>query len=336
MSSPWLSLLSAFPLAATSNNTVLSNLSEEANADTAVVPLVSMGVIRVVGPDASKFLQGQASTDFREVTDKQSRLGCFVNLKGRVIASYRAIQQGEQIELLLDQELANPVKDRLAKFIVFSKATISVDDSRIALGLYGKEASSLLVKHGLPAPENANDVAHHNNTTVVRLVGDNRFLLIGATDAITQYWNAFTAEAKPCGENAWLLHAIRAGEPHVVAASTETFQPQELNYHVLSGVSYNKGCYTGQEIVARLYFRGKLKQQTARFSLKSDTVPSPNTPLFADGKHVADVVQAAFKEDKKIELLAIARPEHFDTLSLADAEVLLTHLPLPYDVPSPE
>lgn len=337
MSALWTPLLSAFPQAQTTAGAVLSDLGGEASAATIVSPLPSQGILAVTGPEASKFLQGQTSTDFREVSDEQSRLGCYVSLKGRAVTSYRAVQQGEQIRLVMDAALVPVVKDKIGKFIVFSKATLQVDESTALLGLAGPDAAALVAALVGTAPEAADAVVAKGDVVAVRLHGADRFLLLVKDTALSSVWQQLSAQATPAGENAWRLRQIEAGVAQVTAASTELFQPQELNYQVLLGVSYNKGCYTGQEIVARLYFRGKLKQHVQRFSSHTSTLPAPGTALFASAKHAADVVLAAQRSADTIELLAIARPEHTTDLHLGSEDgPALSLLPLPYEVPAQE
>lgn len=337
MSALWTPLLQSFPHAKASQGRILQDLAQEASAATIAVPLQSLSMLNVAGPDASKFLQGQTSTNFQEVSDTQSRLGAYVSLKGRVIASFRAMQQDESIALITDAALAAVMKERLGKFIVFSKATLSVDESQALIGLAGSQADAILATLLPTLPPTTDAVVHHTDLSVVRLHGDSRYLLRVKAASLASTWSALLAGgAQAAGENAWQLHQIAAGEAQVVSASSELFQPQELNLQLLNGVSYNKGCYTGQEIVARLYFRGKLKQHTQRYLAQSAVLPAPGSPVFHEGKHVGDVVLAAQRNTHNVELLAIARPEHNQELRLGDGGPRLETLPLPYAVPVQE
>lgn len=333
MSSLWNSLLSSFPQAAASNGNVLQDLAAEAGAATLVAALPGQGVLTLSGPDAGKFLQGQTTTDFREVNDGQSRLGCYISLKGRAISSYRAVQEGENIHLVMDAALVETVREKLAKFIVFSKATIKANAALAVLGLAGEKASALLAGLVDAVPAEANAVSHKDGLSAVRLPGEERFLLLVPATRLAAVWEDLGKTATPAGENAWRLRQIEAGVAQVLVAGSEAFQPQELNYQVLHGVSYNKGCYTGQEIVARLYFRGKLKQRVHRFRVSSSALPAPATALYAGEKHVADVVLAAQRDTGTVELLAIARPEHLEQLRLGVDGPALEALSLPYTVP---
>jgi folate-binding protein YgfZ len=332
MSSSWTSLLADFPRATESGGAILNELSEGAAA-TVVCALPNHGVLTVTGPDASKFLQGQTTTDFEHVSEVQSRLGCYISLKGRVITSFRAVQQGESIHLVMDNALITPVKDKLAKYIVFSKASLNTSGPAL-LGLAGPDAAALLDGLLGVVPAAVDAVTGNAGISVVRLHGAARFLLLVNPEKLQEVWSALAQKAAPAGENAWRLRQIEAGVAVVTAPATELFQPQELNYQLLDGVSYSKGCYTGQEIVARLYFRGKLKQHVQRFSVSTSTLPIPGTALFAGEKHVADVVLAAHRDTHRVELLAVARPEHAEHLHLASSDGPALQLQtLPYAVP---
>ncbi len=337
MSAPWTPLPQSFPQAQASQGRVLNDLVQEAQAATIAVPLQSLGLLNISGPEAAKFLQGQTSTNFQEVSDTQSRLGAYVSLKGRAVASFRALQEGETLALITDVPLAAVLKERLGKFIVFSKATLSLDEDHALLGLAGEQASAILATLLPSLPETTDAVVHHAGLSVIRLHGEARYLLRVSAEKLAQTWAALIAGgALAAGENAWQLRQISAGEAQVLAASSELFQPQELNLQLLNGVSYNKGCYTGQEIVARLYFRGKLKQHAQRYQAQGQELPAPGSPVFYGEKHVGDVVLAAQRTSDTLELLAIARPEYNDDLRLGAAGPRLQLLPLPYVVPAQE
>jgi folate-binding protein YgfZ len=126
---------------------------------------------------------------------------------------------------------------------------------------------------------------------------------------------------------------IAAGESPVLAETSELYQPQELNFLNLQAISYNKGCYTGQEIIARLYFRGKLKQWAHRFTVNSPVLPTLNTTIYDETGHVqGHVVLAAQTNNQTVELLAIVRHEHSQNVFLGEEKHPLTLLELPYEV----
>lgn len=315
---------------------IWSSLSVQENvtngAAVMLVPLPGESVLTVTGPDSEKFLQGQTSTDFREVTPTTSRLGCYCNLKGRATVSFRAVLWQDSYHLSVDTELLSLAKNTLQKYIIFSKAQLATPDIAV-FGILGSEAPAFIRQHFGVCPEESDAVANTGEVALVRLPGSNRFLVLAKSEKLPELWEKLTATAPVGSTNDWRLAQIRAGESQVLAAGSEQFQPQELNLQALNGVSYNKGCYTGQEIVARLYFRGKLKQWVHRFALAADALPAINTPLVTDaGQTVGHVVMAAHVERGQVELLAVARHDALSGLHLPENPSELHVLDLPYVV----
>lgn len=283
-------------------------------------------LLAVTGPDREKFLQGQTTTDFREVTPDVSRLGCVCNLKGRAIFSYRAINWRDTLWLLMDATLHERARLHLQKYIIFSKATLETPAVR-AWGLIGPGSAALVREITGLDTQGVDTVAANDRITAVSL-GNDRYLLLLEDDEHGNAVAARFARAAAAGAvNDWRLAQIRAGEAQIVADSAEIFQPQEINYPALNGVSYNKGCYTGQEIVARLYFRGKLKQWTHRFSAPLTECPAPNATLqHADGSSAGHVVMAA-RSEEGIEMLAVVKHDALEGLNLNGVPVTAQSLP---------
>ncbi|HEX5276608.1 MAG TPA: hypothetical protein VFW42_02950 [Fluviicoccus sp.] len=304
------------------------NATSAADAAVLLVPLPSDAVLTVTGPDSTKFLQGQTTTDFREVTADTSRPGCYCNLKGRAVLSFRAMLWRDSVQLVMDAGLLATAKTTLQKYIVFSKAQLG-SPATAALGVVGENAADFIRAQFGNCPENADGVLDAGAVLITRLPGQGRFLLLIEETALPEVWKKLSGAAAVGGLADWRLAQVRAGEAQVLTAGSEQFQPQELNYPSLNGVSYNKGCYTGQEIVARLYFRGKLKQWTHRFAVAAETAPEPNTPLLnAEGQTAGHVVLAAQAGGNQVEMLAIARHDRLEGLFLEGRP--LTVLDLPY------
>lgn len=271
--------------------------------------------LKVSGPDAQTFLQGQVTCDMREITPAQSRLGCLLNLKGRIQASFRAVAVADGYLLLLPEEQLAAAQARLAKYGVFSKITLDTPDV-IVTGLAGQPLHQSW-------PEAVNSVAHDEAGTLIRLPG-NRALHLGTQPLAGDSQPADAALA------AWRCLEVRSGEILVAGDEQEKFQPQELDYHTLHGVSYQKGCYLGQEIVARLYFRGQLKTGLQCLRVNADTVaPVPGQAILADGKSVGEIIRVSWPDTTHAELLALVRLDAGAlTLALDGQEQPLEALPL--------
>lgn len=263
------------------------------------VPL-AWAALTLTGVDALTFLQGQLSCDMKLVTAEQASLGCLLNLKGRIEASVVVISIDSGYALLMPQAQIAAVKARLAKYGAFSKVSIAQGMQEI-VGLMGAEA----IPSSLAATPYAATL--EADACYVRLPGAARALKVCAAD--TSNNDALAINANTAVIAAWQAEAISGGEVTIDQALVDQWQPQELDYHNLGGVSYQKGCYMGQEIVARLYFRGQLK--TGLCWLRA---PWPETidaaldwPIMADDKAVGRVIALAWPDEQQLWLLASVR-----------------------------
>ena len=297
-----------------------------------IIPLTA-SILTIQGADAHKFLQGQTTTDFKEVTPEQSRLGGYANLKGRLAFSFRAIEwPAQQLNLVINQALLAIAKNTLQKYIVFSKAQISTPDTNV-IGILGADSDKLLSELFGFCPTIINQTLSNEQISLTRVDGDSRWLLLVKSEFSETVWQQLSQQATIASINDWRLAQIAAGETPILAETTELYQPQELNYLALNAISYNKGCYTGQEIIARLYFRGKLKQWTHRFNVKLRELPALNTVIYDESGHSqGHVVLAAQADAQSVELLAIVRHDYADKVFLGDEKRPLELLPLPYVV----
>ncbi|MEK6787544.1 MAG: hypothetical protein AABY68_01170 [Pseudomonadota bacterium] len=270
----------------------------------AVVLTLPWRALAITGPDAQTFLQGQFTTDMREVTPTQSRLGCLLNLKGRVQISGRLLAWPDGYVLLLPAAQFEPARARLGKYGVFSKISLSELPLRIQ-GVIGTIA--------------AHDAADADTCTGdslplrVRLPGLARALWLSSAQdepsmADTAAAGSIEAEA---ALQYWASAAIAAGEWTLDLAESELFQPQEMDYHALQGISYQKGCYLGQEIVARLYFRGQLKTELSAWLTATDcpSIQAGDALLDSEGLRVGEVIRAACLGTGQALLLAQTKRE---------------------------
>lgn len=289
-------------------------------------------VLTIQGIDAHKFLQGQTTTDFKEVTPEQSRLGGYANLKGRVVFSFRAIEwPAQRVHLILDNALLTTAKNTFQKYIVFSKAHISTPDVTV-LCMVGADAEHTLQQTFGFCPTEPQHTQSNEQVSITAL-SHGRFMLLIASEFLAELWEKLTQTVNIGTINDWRLAQIAAGETPVLPETTELYQPQELNFLLLNAISYNKGCYTGQEIIARLYFRGKLKQWVHRFSATSSVLPALNSMIYDATGHVqGHVVLAAQADNQTIELLAIVRHEHCQQVFLGENKLPLQLRDLPYVV----
>lgn len=309
------------------------NPATGSDAPVKLIPLPGESVLTVTGPDSEKFLQGQTTTDFRDVNASTSRPGCLCNLKGRATVSYRALFWRDSYQLVTDGALLDSLHATLKKYIIFSKAQLATPDTAV-FGIVGQGADAWVAQHFGTLPDGEGQVWGDDKTAIVRLPGAGRYLVLADAGILSALWEKLSADAVVGDINDWRLAQIRAGECQVLAGAAELFQPQELNLQVHQGVSYNKGCYTGQEIVARLYFRGKLKQWAHRFSVDSTLPPAIGSAICNEnGQTAGHVILAARADSNRFELLAVARHDDLSGLHPADQPAAaLTVLDLPYAI----
>lgn len=325
------------------NHLANSTLAIEPTADnlsTYIVDLGHQGLLSVQGPDAAKFLQGQVTCDVRELTGaKVTRLGAQCTLKGRMLLSFRALQlDSEQILLRMPGGLIEKAIASFAKYIVFSKAKLhDCSDAYHRLGLYGPQAESLLKRVLETVPAEREDWCAGERAIVIKL-DEQRYecwLEPNSADAIEQ---ALMSSCIRAGENLWTLLDIRAGIGEVRPETSEMFTPQALNYQLVNAINFRKGCYTGQEIVARLHYRGTLKRHMYRLTTNSNSSQLPplgSAVLTADQRNIGEIVLAAHTDSGAIELLATIADEQIEHAYIGTTtQQKLEQLPLPYAIPT--
>ncbi len=247
-----------------------------------IADLAHTGLIAVRGPDAATFLQNQFSNDVREVSQQHSQMSAYCNPKGRILACFRIFMHDETYYLRMPRELIDAILKRLRMFVLRAKVTLEdASDTLVHIGIASPHGATELKDILGSLPENIDDAVYSNRLTVIRLPGAQpRFEIIGEFAAAKDVWNKLGAHAIPVGAGVWDLLDIRAGIPTVYTATSEAFVPQMVNLHLINGVSFKKGCYPGQEIVARMHYLGTLKRRMYLAHILSDTAPQPGDALY--------------------------------------------------------
>lgn len=275
-------------------------------------PLSHEGVLAVRGSDAAKFLQGQLTCNLNYLSDTQASLGARCTQKGRMQSSFRIVLQGDGVLLAMATELLEPQLADLKKYAVFSKSKLT-DESAAWVRFGLAEADQVLASLGLELPADTDSVARTDHLIAIR-VSPGRSELWVPAEHVDAVRSQLATQLKQADLNEWLLGQVRAGIGQVMPQTRELFIPQMLNLQAVGGVSFKKGCYTGQEIVARMQYLGKLKRRLYRLSLNAAQMPEPGTPLFSPSHNsaIGEVVIAA-KADQVIELLAVLQAEAADS-----------------------
>lgn len=285
-------------------------------------PLHSLAPLKIGGPDARSYLQGQLSNDLGALTATQSMLASCNSSQGRVQAVLRLIEHDDGVLALLPRVMIDKTMARLRKYVLRAKVTI--EDVRDSIQVNWLDRADLQAK-SWPIPELPGECLQHDQTSILRWPDSHeaRWLTLRTGAAESQSQGA---------DHDWLLADIRAGLPQVLPETHESFVAQMLNLDVLNGISFNKGCYTGQEIIARTHFRGAVKRRMFRFQAQSEA-PAPGTRILSNGEHAGEVVMAA-STLLGCELLAVVSLAHSTSaLTLETGNAPLEMLQLPYELP---
>lgn len=316
-------------------------VSQEAGENTcALNDLSHFGLIRVEGEDAESFLQGQLTNDLRQVTEAHSNLAGWCSAKGRMLANFRCLRRDEAYYLQTPLENLQTVLKRLGMYVLMAKVTLSdASDELLRMGITGDCATSLLTSHFEDIPEAANAVIQHAGISLIRLPGETpRFELLGPADKLITIWQEAQSRAVRQGDDFWALQEIRAGVPIIYPATSEAFVPQMTNMQLVDGISFTKGCYTGQEVVARMQYLGKLKRRMYLAHVASDTQPLPgdelHSPGSTSGQGTGKVVDAR-PANGGYDLLAVIESSsaESDKVCLGDNGPCLELKGLPYSFP---
>jgi len=266
------------------------------------------GILAVRGPDASKFLQGQLTCNLNYLNDTTATLGARCTQKGRMQSSFRILLESDGCLLAMASELIEPQLADLKKYAVFSKSKLTDESaSWVRFGL--NKGDSALATLGLDLPPESDSVTRAAGLIAIRVSPARAELWVPA-DQAESVQDRLAAQLPQGTLNDWLLGQIRAGIGQVLGKTRETFIPQMLNLQAVGGVSFKKGCYTGQEIVARMQYLGKLKRRLYRLTMSGAEIPEPGTELFSPvhASAVGEVVIAA-QTAEGIELLAVLQAD---------------------------
>jgi len=263
---------------------------------TVLCDLGQFGILKVSGEDAQNFLQNLFSNDIKAVTPQLAQLSSFNSAKGRVIATFLIWQNGADYFLHLPQSLLAPIQKKLSMYVL--RAKVKVEDvslQQVCIGISGKQAATLLQANIGELPQTALGMQAHSQASIMR-VGAERFQINTTPEHAETLWQKLSAEARPVGSSCWDWLNIRAGVPVVLPATQEQFVLLMLNMDIIGAVSFKKGCYPGQEIVARVHHLGKLKQRSYLAHIDTELAPQANDPLYSEdyaGQSSGSILNAA-------------------------------------------
>ncbi len=299
---------------------------ERETTDSSLCVLNTKGFISIQGSDAAKFMQGQLSCDIEEITQHHSLLGAHCTPKGRAIANFRLACIAEDNYLFsLPEDNCHNLLDSLNKYIVFSKAKLAiVSDEYIAIGLSGKQAKAFIERHLSPFEPQANSIVSSHGIAVCIKENEYYELWLNQTQLV-QLWPELKSNFTTLSTDEWHKAHINMGLVEITAALSEELIPQMFNLDKLGGISFTKGCYTGQEIIARLKYLGKQKRSLAKFT-NLPTHTAVGSELFnKEGKSQGIVVAISKSEDAYIGLAVISDKIKEDKIAFISHEQLDLH-----------
>ena len=309
---------------------------ESARSSTVIAPLTDLGVIEVSGEDAKSFLHNLLTNDINGLRQDTACLAGLCTPKGRLLATMTIWLEEQSLQLALSADVLATVQKKLAMYVLRSKVKVSDATQKYALiGLSGPKATLALASLGLDT-ERKSKLGKFEGGVAIHLGGD-RYLVALSANSAQDIWTQLTKTATPVGQEAWHWLEIVAGIPRITAKTQEEFVPQMLNYELVGGVSFTKGCYPGQEIVARSQYLGKIKRHMYRVAMEGDTSElQAGATLFssaADDQPCGMVVQSAYSPLGGAEALVVLPSNCFEAgdLHLGSREgPALRFLPLPY------
>ncbi|MGA7595201.1 MAG: folate-binding protein [Gallionella sp.] len=310
-----------------------------AAAGTILCDLSQFGTLRVSGEEAQSFLQNLLSNDIRESSTARAQYSSFNSAKGRMLATMLVWRQGGDYLLQLPRQLCEPVRKKLAMYVLRARVKISdASNEIIVLGLSGPDAQAVLHTRFGELPAQTLGIGAGEQGKVIR-IGEQRYQVNTDLPNAVALWAEFAERCRPAGSECWNWLAIRSGIPVILPQTQEQFVAQMVNFELLGGVNFKKGCYPGQEIVARMQYLGKLKRRMFLAHLDSSTAPIPGDELYSaemEGQACGMIVNAASAPEGGYDLLAAVQNSSRETQVVHWKSLQgepLEFLPLPYPLP---
>ncbi len=276
-----------------------------------VADLSHNALLAVSGDDAAAFLHAQFTNDVEALVPGTAQWNGWCSAKGRLLSTFLLARRAEGFLLMLPAEIAAPIAKRLAMFVLRSKVKIADASELYArIGIAGPNAASIVEKHwgSLAAPLSS---VEKDGAIAIALDAE-RFVALVPTMAAPAFRDLFPADWQRDGADEWERRSIRSGMPIIVAATQEAFVPQMANFELVGGVSFKKGCYPGQEIVARTQYRGILKKRMALAHLAGTERPRPGQNVYSSAfgdQSAGTIVHAAPALDGGFDALVVAQVE---------------------------
>lgn len=297
-------------------------------------------LVNVTGPDASKYLQGQLTVDVAALTEHEHTLCGHCDAKGKMWSDLRLFHRAEGFSYLVRRSVADNQITELKKYAVFSKLTISADNDAVILGVAGFKADAALAAYFPQLPDANTPAVTHEDTTLLYLSQpEARYLLITSLSTAEMLTDKLRDSAQFNDGQQWVELDIEAGQPVIDVANSGQFIPQATNLQALDGICFKKGCYTGQEMVARAKYRGANKRALYCLQGSASRVPQAGEDLELklgeNWRRTGTVLAAVQLNDGSLNVQVVLNNdlEADSVLRVRDDEgSMLTIQPLPYSL----
>jgi len=293
----------------------------------------------ITGADSEKYLQGQVTNDVAQLTEHQHLLVAHCDAKGKMWSNLRLFRRNDGFAWVERRSVREAQLTELKKYAVFSKVTIAADDEHVLLGVAGFQARAALANLFSTLPDQQTQVVQDGDTQILWFEQPaERFLLVTDVATAERITETLRGEAQLNNSQQWLALNIEAGLPVIDAANSAQFLPQATNIQALGGISFKKGCYTGQEMVARAKFRGANKRAMWYLAGKASRVPEAGEDLEMklgeNWRRTGTVLAAAQLEDGRLLVQVVMNNdmEPDSVFRVRDDSFTLAIEPLPYSL----
>ena len=273
------------------------------NEENKFIVLDKTATIRVEGDDRIQFLQGQLTQDINLVSQDKALYAGFCNPKGRVLAFMLCYVAHESIHIQLDNSIKESILKKLKMYVLRSKVSLNLlEETFTSIGFVGTKA---LVERNIQIPKNHLDIVQYQDVMIIRIGQDGeRYQLMGEASKVNEFIKLNFSAYSTMSLDDWNNLNILDGIPDIYPTTQEAFIPQSLNMDLIEGINFKKGCYTGQEIVARTHYLGKVKRRMYRAFIKSQVDLNPGDQILnKNGEETGQLVRSAKENNDKTNLL---------------------------------
>ena len=318
-----------------------SDSNKKAEDSDIICDISQFSTLVVAGGDAKEFMQGQFTNDAEHVDDDNSQLSAFCNNKGRMTANFRLFKNQQNYFFSVKNSLVDESIQHLQNYILRAQVAIQdVSEQLIHLGISGGNAEKLLSPFIEISNNDVDGTSSNENYIVIRaadpLNSIPRYEVFCSFEHAKALWETISTQAETVNSSSWDYLNIQAGLPFIDNHTSEEFVPQMVNMDLINGVSFTKGCFTGQEIIARMHYLGKLKKRCFKVHIASEKRPAAGDKLFAEnakaGQNTGMIIQAEKNPESGYDALAVIQIADTESnLFLGDADgPVVTVKELPY------